>query len=149
MGNSLASDEERRMQLKQSFDGKAQSYIESQIKARTTYEELWTMLDERFDDPAAVNYNLLNNLFNSPKLSESKSTQEHWDIAVGDVQAVLDSGLSMDQILIYYRIQKFPKETVQRIKDLHRMSYPRGRNITLNEAKSVLNKLTSEDALLT
>lgn len=149
LGNGLASDEERRMQLKQSFDGKAQSYLDSQIKAGTTYQELWTMLDERFDDPAAVNYNLLNNLFNSPKLSESKSTQEHWDIAVGDVQAVLDSGLTMDQVLIYYRIQNFPKETVQRIKDLHRMSYPAGRNITLSEAKSVLNKLTSEDALLT
>ncbi|CAL4062732.1 unnamed protein product, partial [Meganyctiphanes norvegica] len=112
LGNGLASDEERRMQLKQSFDGKAQSYLDSQIKAGTTYHELWKMLDERFDDPAAVNYNLLNNLFNSPKLSETKSTQEHWDIAVGDVQAVLDSGLTMDQVLIYYRIQNFPKETV-------------------------------------
>ena len=60
------------------------------------------MLNNRYNDPLSVNYNLLNRAFNSPDLGKPQSTQAHWDSAVGDIKAIQESGLGSGEVLFYY-----------------------------------------------
>ena len=103
----------------------------------------------RYDDPMAFNYNTLHRVFNTPQLLQPKSTQAHWDNAVGDIKSVIESGLTVSKILVYFRLHKFQADIVRRVKDLHRITYPGKNSINLEEAIAVFNKLTAEEASLT
>merc|ERR1712030_55360 len=97
----------------------------------------------------AVNYNLLHRVFSSPDLAKAQSTQAHWDSAVGDIKAVVESGLTVGEILVYFRLHRFPIDTVRRVKDLHKIIHPGKPSISLDEAIQLMNRLTTEEKTLT
>ena len=70
--------------------------------ADTTFAQIMDWLDMRYNDPMAVNYNMLHRVFNSPDLAKPQSNQAHWDSAVGDIKAIQQSGLGIGEVLIYY-----------------------------------------------
>ena len=96
----------------------------------------------------ANNYSILNTVFNTSHFNKAKSTQAHWDDAVGDIQEVIESGMTIDEILVYYRLHKFPPDVVRRVKDLHKITYPVRKSINLNEAKALFNNITAEEPTL-
>ena len=109
----------------------ALDYINMGMTPATTYDQIWAMLDQRYDDPMAFNYNTLHRVFNTPQLLQPKSTQAHWDNAVGDIKSVKESGLTVSEILVYFRLHKFQADIVRRVKDLHRITYPGNNSINL------------------
>ena len=145
----VPDNEERKTYLKKSLQGKALDYISQYMTPRTTYQEMWDMLEQRYDDPMANNYAMLNRAFNTPQFNKSKSTQSHWDNAVGDIREVMESGLAVDEILVYYRLHRFPPDVVRRVKDMHRITYPARNSINLVEAMAIFNKITAEEPALT
>ena len=144
----VSNDEEKRTYLKKSLQGKAQEYIHKYATHATTYTQMWDMLSQRYDDPMANNYTMLNKVFNTSHFNKAKSTQAHWDDAVGDIQEVIESGVTIDEILVYYRLHKFPPDVVRRVKDLHKITYPARKSINLEEAKALFNKITAEEPTL-
>ena len=97
----------------------------------------------------AVNYNMLHRVFDSPDLAKPQSTQAHWDSAVGDIKAIQQSGLTLGEVLVYYRLHKFQTDIVRRVKDMHKIVYPNKASINLEEAIYIMNKITAEEATLT
>ena len=129
--------------------GNAKTYIESTMVSTSTFTNIFGMLEGRYNDPMAVNYNLLHRVFNSPDLAKTQSTQAHWDSAVGDIKAVVESGLTVGEILVYFRLHRFPNDTVRRVKDLHKIIYQGRPSISLDEAIQLMNRLTTEEISLT
>ena len=146
---NVRNDLTKKGHLLRCLQGTAKSYIDSTMLPDSSFSDIFGMLENRYNDPMAVNYNLLNRVFNSPDLAKVQSTQEHWDSAVGDIKAVIQSGLTVGDILVYFRLHKFPNDTVRRVKDLHKIEY-RGRAcISLDEAIKIVNNLTAEEKALT
>ena len=106
-------------------------------------------LEERYNEPLVVNYNLLDRMFNNPAMAKPQSTQEHWDNAVGDINAVIASGMTIAEILVYYKLHKFPPETVKKVKMLHKIQFPGRPCINLNEAIKLMNEVTADEVELT
>ena len=100
-----------------SLKGNAESYINSTMVPTSTFNDIMAMLENRYNDPMAVNYNLLNRVFHSPELSKPQSTQAHWDSAVGDIKAIQESGLGIGEVLVFFRLHKFQSDIVRRVKD--------------------------------
>ena len=151
--NALAvhvrDDQTKKVHLLKALQGNAKSYISSTMVPTSTFNDLMEMLESRFNDPMAVNYNLLNRIFNSPELAKPQSTQAHWDSAVGDIKAIQESGLGIGEVLVFYRLHKFQNDIVRRVKDLHKIKYPGKASINLDEAIDIMNRLTAEEANLT
>ena len=142
-------DQTRKGHLLKALQGNAKRYVDSTMIPTSTYADIMKMLEDRYNDPMAVNYNLLNRVFNSPELNLPQSTQAHWDSAVGDIKAILESGMGVGELLVFYRLHKFPTDTVRRVKDLHKIKYPGKNSISLEEAMNLMNKITAEEAELT
>ena len=149
MALPVQDDDKKKYYLLQCLYDRAKVYIDKHATHRTTYNEIFAMLDERYDDPVATNYSMLHRVFNSSHLNTPQSTQSHWDDAVGDIQEVIESGLTVPEILVYARLHKFQPEMVRRVKDMHRVLYRDRNTINLEEAKLIFNKLTAEDESLT
>ena len=115
----------------------------------STFNDIMGLLNNRYNDPMSVNYNLLHRVFNSPDLAKPQSTQAHWDSAVGDIKAIQQSGLGIGEVLVYYRLHKFQPDIVRRVKDMHKIKYPGKTSINLEEAINIMNKITAEEATLT
>ena len=145
----VAEDQTKKGHLLKALQGKAKRYIESTMVPTSTFTDIMEMLESRYNDPMAMNYNLLNKVFNSPELNVAQSTQAHWDSAVGDIKAILDSGMGVGELLVFYRLHKFPNDIVRRVKDLHRIKFPGKNSISLEEAMEIMNKITAEEAELT
>ncbi|CAL4124930.1 unnamed protein product, partial [Meganyctiphanes norvegica] len=68
--NALAvhvrDDQTKKVHLLKALQGNAKSYISSTMVPTSTFNDIMEMLESRFNDPMAVNYNLLNRIFNSP-----------------------------------------------------------------------------------
>ena len=126
--------------------GNAGSYIRNTMVSESTFGDIMGMLESRYNDPMAVNYSLLNRIFHSPELAKPQSTQAHWDCAVGDIKAIQAGGLTLDEVLVYYRLHKFQPDIVRRVKDMHRLKYPARHSINLEEAVAIMNELTAEEA---
>ena len=142
-------DQTKKGHLLKALQGNAKRYVDSTMIPTSTYANIMEMLENRYNDPMAVNYNLLNRVFNSPELNLPQSTQAHWDSAVGDIKAILESGMGVGELLVFYRLHKFPTDTVRRVKDLHKIKYPGKNSINLEEAMDLMNKITAEEAELT
>ena len=145
----VGDDQTKKGHLLKALKGNAKSYITSTMIPTSSFNDIMGMLESRYNDPMAVNYNLLNRVFNSPDLAKPQSTQAHWDSAVGDIKALQESGLGLGEALVYYRLHKFQTETVRRVKDMHKMKYPGHVSISLDEAIEIMNKITAEEANLT
>merc|ERR1711874_623882 len=142
-------EEVKKSHLLEALKGKAKAYIDSVITPVNTYAEIRLKLEERYNDPLVVNYNLLDRMFNSPDMAKPQSTQEHWDIAVGDINAILASGITLAEALVYYKLHKFPPETVKKVKVLHKIQFPGRSCINLVEAIKLMNEVTAEEVELT
>ena len=81
----VRDDQTKKGHLLKSLKGNAESYINSTMVPTSTFNDIMAMLENRYNDPMAVNYNLLNRVFHSAELSKPQSTQAHWDSAVGDI----------------------------------------------------------------
>ena len=145
----VGDDQTKKGHLLKALKGNAKSYISSTMVPTSTFNDIMGMLESRYNDPMAVNYNLLNRVFNSPDLAKSQSTQAHWDSAVGDIKAIQESGLGIGEVLVYYRLHKFQRDIIRRVKDLHKIKYPGKASINLDEAIDIMNKITAEEATLT
>merc|ERR1711874_837914 len=142
-------EEVKKSHLLEALKGKAKAYIDSVITPVNTYAEIRLKLEERYNEPLVVNYNLLDRMFNSPDMAKPQSTQEHWDIAVGDINAILASGITLAEVLVYYKLHKFPPETVKKVKVLHKIQYPGRSCIKLDEAIKLMNEVTADEVELT
>ena len=142
-------EEVKKSHLLEALKGKAKGYINSVITPESTYDQIMVKLEERYNDPLVVNYNLLDRMFNSPDMAKPQSTQEHWDIAVGDINAILASGMELSEVLVYYKLHKFPPETVKKVKVLHKIQYPGRPSIKLAEAIKLMNEVTADEVELT
>ena len=145
----VVSEQTKKSHLLKALLGNAKTYINSTMTPTSTFNDIMTLLNSRYNDPLSVNYNLLHRVFNSPDLAKPQSTQAHWDSAVGDIKAIQESGLGISEVLIYYRLHKFQPDIVRRVKDLHKIKYPGGVSINLDEAIEIMNKITAEEATLT
>ena len=90
----VGTEETKKSHLLRALVGPADVYISKTTTADTTFVKIMEWLDRRYDDPMAVNYNMLYRVFNSPDLAKPQSTQAHWDSAVGDIKAIEQSGLT-------------------------------------------------------
>ena len=149
LANLVSDDQTKKCHVLKALQGNAKRYIESTMVPSSTYADIISMLENRYNDPMAVNYHLLNRVFNSQDLSLPQSTQAHWDSAVGDIRAILESGMGVGELLVFYRLHKFPSDIVRRVKDLHKIKYPGKSSISLDEAMDIMNKITAEEAELT
>ena len=145
----VGSEQTKKSHLLTALNGNAKTYISNSMTAASTFNDIMSMLENRYNDPLSVNYNLLNRVFNSPDLAKPQSTQAHWDSAVGDIKAIQESGLGIGEVLVYYRLHKFQPDIVRRLKDMHKIRYPGKPSINLNEAIDIMNKITAEEAALT
>ena len=145
----VPQEEVKRSRLLEALTGDAKIYIKSVITPEKTYNDVVALLQARYNDPLVINYNLLDKMFNNPEMANPQSTQKHWDNAVGDINAVIASGMTIDEILVYYKLHKFQPETVRRVKMLHNIKYPGRHSINLEEAVALMNKVTAEEVELT
>merc|ERR1711888_450565 len=100
-------EEVKKSHLLGSLESFAKDYIKSIITPASTYATIMTSLEARYNDPLVINYNLLDRMFNNPEMGKAKSTQAHWDTAMGDINAIIGSGMTIDEILVYYKLHKF------------------------------------------
>ena len=126
-------------------DVKKSHLLNSVISPDKTYAEIIDKFEERYNDPLVVNYNLLDRMFNSPDMAKPQSPQEHWDIAVGDINTILASGMELGEVLVYYKLHKFPPETVKKVKVLHKIQFPGRPCIKLDEAFRLMNEVTAKN----
>ena len=141
-------DSMKRARLMESLKGDAESYIKSVYTPLKTYADIISLLAARYNDPLVVNYNLLDKLFNSPDMAKPQSTEKHWDRAIGDINAVMASGMAMDEIMLYYKLHKFQPETISKVKMMHKIKYPGRPSINVEEAVDLMNKVIAEEVEL-
>jgi len=67
---------------------------------------------------------------------------------VGDINAVIASGMGLGEILVYFKLHKFQPETVRRMKMLHKIKYPGSNSINLEEAVFLMNQIIAEEVEL-
>ena len=138
----------KRTRLLESLEGDAKIYIKSVVTPDKSYDDIIALLEARYNDPLVVNYNLLDRMFNSPDMANPQSTEKHWDNAVGDINAVIASGMGIGEILVYFKLHKFQPETVRRVKMLHKIKYPGSNSINLEEAVFLMNQIVAEEVEL-
>ena len=138
----------KRTRLLESLEGDAKIYIRSVVTPDKSYNDIIALLEARYNDPLVVNYNLLDRMFNSPDMANPQSTEKHWDNAVGDINAVIASGMGIGEILVYFKLHKFQPETVRRVKMLHKIKYPGSNSINLQEAVFLMNQIVAEEVEL-
>ena len=138
----------KRCHLRGALKGDAKVYIDSVITPNSTYADIMAKLEARYNDPMVVNNNLLDKMFNSPEMAKPKSTLAHWDTAVGEINAILESGMAMSEVLVYFKLHKFQLETVKKVKLLHKIRFPGKPNINLEEAIALMNQVTAEEVAL-
>merc|ERR1712179_53474 len=138
----------KKASLIDSLKGEAESYVKSVVTPEKTYEDIIDLLAARYNDPLVVNYNLLDKIFNTPDMAKPQSTEKHWDKAIGNVNAVIASGMSIGEILIYYTLHKFQPVTVSKVKMMHKIKYPGRPAINLEEAVDIMNKVIAEEVEL-
>merc|ERR1711913_143974 len=114
----------------------------------SAYVDIMAKLEERYNNSMVVNNNLLDKMFNSPEMAKPKSTLAHWDTAVGEINAILESGMSMSEVLVYFKLHKFQLETVKKVKLWHKIRFPGRPNINLEEAMTLMNWVTAEEVEL-
>ena len=68
---------------------------------------------------------------------------------MGDINAVIGSGMTLDEVLVYYKLHKFQPRVIEKVKLNHGIKYPDRPSINLEEAEWLMNKITATDAELT
>ena len=138
----------KRARLIESLEGDAKVYIKSVYTPDKTYLNIVSLLEARYNDPLVVNYNLLDRVFNNPDMANPNSTEKHWDNVVGNINAVIASGMTMAEVLVYFNLHKFQPLTVTRVKMLHKIKYPGRASINLTEAVFLMNQVIAEEVAL-
>ena len=57
--------------------------------------------------------------------------------------------MGLGEVLVYYKLHKFPPETVKKVKVLHKIQFPGRSCINLVEAIKLMNEVTAEEVELT
>ena len=94
-------------------------------------------LDGRYNDPLVMNNKLLHHLFFGEEFNKPKSTLGHWDQAVGRIRALSDRKLTVEDVLLYYRLYRFDKNFVDKVMDRHRSAKPAAEKISLEDAEKL------------
>merc|ERR1711913_131914 len=55
----------------------------------------------------------------------------------------------LSEVLVYYKLHKFPPETVKKVKVLHKIQFPGRPCIKLDEAIKLMNEVTADEVELT
>ena len=82
----------------------AKEFIDSVITTEMTYEILMGKLKGRYNDPLVMNSKLLHQLFFGEEFNDPKSTLKHWDQVVGRIRALSNRDLTVEDVLLYYRL---------------------------------------------
>ena len=147
--SGTVDEDTRKLHLLGALKDRAKTYVDSAMTPTSTCKEIIDLLEARYNCPMAVNYGLLDRVFNSTHLNTRNSTQAHWDSAVGDIMAVKEAGLTLEEALVYYRLHKFQPEMIDRVKAFHKIQFGDKPSVNLKEAVFIMNRLTAEDARLT
>ena len=110
-----------------------------------TYETLMGKLDGRYNDPLVMNSKLLHQLFFGEEFNEPKSTLEHWDQADGRIRALSNRDLTVEDILLYYRLHRFDQNLVSKVMDRHRSLHPAAEKISLENAELIMNRIVADE----
>ena len=57
-------------------------------------------------------------------MNEPKSTLEHWDQTFGRIRALSNRDLTVEDVLLYYRLYRFDQNLVSKVLNRHRPLYP-------------------------
>ena len=68
---------------------------------------------------------------------------------MGEINAILESGMSMSEVLVYFKLHKFQLEAVKKVKMLHKIQFPGRPCIKLDEAIKLMNEVTADEVELT
>ena len=125
--------------------GEAKFFVDSVITTNRTYDELMSRLDGRYNDPLVMNNMLLHHLFFGEEFNKPKSTLRHWDQAVGRIRALSDRNLTVEDVLLYYRLYRFDKNLVDKVMDRHRSAKPAAEEISLEDAEIIMNRIVADE----
>ena len=92
-----------------------------------------------------MNSKLLHQVFFGVEFNEPKSTLEHWDQAMGRIRALSDRGLTVEEVLLYYRLHKFDQSLVDKVMDRHRSLNPAAQKMSLEEAEKIMNRIVNDE----
>ena len=109
------------------------------------YETLMAKLERRYNDPLVMNSKLLHQVFFGVEFNESKSTLEHWDQAMGRIRALSNRGLTVEEVLLYYRLHKFDQSLVDKVMDRHRSLKPEDLKMSLEDAETIMNRIVNDE----
>ena len=123
----------------------AETFIKSVITPGMAYETLMTKLERRYNDPLVMNSKLLHQVFFGVEFNEPKSTLEHWDQAMGRIRALSDRGLTVEEVLLYYRLHKFDQSLVDKVMDRHRSLMPDALKMSLEDAETIMNRIVNDE----
>ena len=141
----IRDPEEKKNRLLECLTEDAKEFIESVITTRMTYDVLMLRLNGRYNDPLVMNTKLLHQLFFGEELYEPKSTLRHWDQAVGRIRALSDRALTVEDVLLYYRLHRFDKSLVDKVMDRHRSAQPAAEKISLEDAETIMNRIVADE----
>ena len=69
----------------------------------------------------------------------------HWDQAVGRIRALSDRNLTVEDVLLYYRLYRFDKNLVDKVMDRHRSAKPAAEKISLEDAEIIMNRIVADE----
>ena len=92
-----------------------------------------------------MNSKLLHQVFFGEELNEPKSTLEHWDQSVGRIRALSNRDLTVEDVLLYYRLHRFDQSLVSRVMDRHRSLQPAAEKISLENAEVIMNRIMADE----
>ena len=72
----------------------------------------------------------------------------HWDQAVGRIRALSDRKLTVEDVLLYYRLHRFNKSLVDKVMDRHRSAKPAADKISLEDTEIIMNRIVADEPYL-
>ena len=92
-----------------------------------------------------MNSKLLHQLFFGEEFNIPKSTLKHWDQAVGRIRALSNRDLTVEDVLLYYRLHRFDKNLLDKGLGRHRSSHPAAEKIVLENAEVIMNRIVADE----
>ena len=141
----IRDPDEKKNRLLDCLIKNAESFIKSIITPGMPYDTLMRKLESRYNDPLVMNSKLLHQVFFGKDFQESKSTLEHWDQAMQRIRALSDRGLTVEEVLLYYRLHRFEQNLVDKVMDRHRSLRPNDLKMSLDDAETIMNRIVNDE----
>ena len=70
------------------------------------------------------------------------------DQAVGRIRALLNRNLTVEDVLLYYRLYRFHQSLISKVLSRHRSLYPADQKITLEHVEIIMNRIMADEPTL-